>query len=298
MSTAFVQRPKCELCGSDRAESLLVKSFGDAAIWDFLAHYYEGRIQKELLAEASYGISKCRMCGFIWQAAILNDDLMGELYDTWIAPETSLNKKRATDAPLGYVRQTELIGRLQPGKKAVDIRVLDFGMGWGYWCMAAKKWGYQTVGLEISDKRLQFAREQGIEVAHQLSDLSGQCFDFINADQVFEHIPQPLETLKLLVRHLNPGGVVRIAVPDGQGIERELAQADWHASKNAIHPLEHINCFQHKTLVHLGKQAGLSVISQPILLTRRYGWKALAKGLVARSYRRFFSTVLYFRYDA
>jgi 2-polyprenyl-3-methyl-5-hydroxy-6-metoxy-1,4-benzoquinol methylase len=297
MHTAFVYRPHCELCGSSQTQSLLKKSFTDPAVWDFLTHYYQGRIEKELLVGASYEISKCLRCGFIWQASILNDDLMSKLYDTWIAADGSLKKKRAAEVPLGYLRQAELIGRLLPDKAPANLHVLDFGMGWGYWCMAARTAGYHAVGLEISEKRLQFAREQGVEVVKQLSELRDQNFDFINADQVFEHIPQPLQTLKLLVAHLNPGGIVRIAVPDGQGIEHELARPDWRASKNSIHPLEHINCFQHKTLIHLGEYAGLSVVSQPALLTMRHGWQALARGVVARYYRRFFGTVLYFRYS-
>jgi hypothetical protein len=134
----FVHRPLCELCDSNQTQLLLTMPFTDDAFWNFLARDYEERRVKEVLAAADYEIRECKVCGFIWQAHILGDDWMGELYETWIAAKGSLRK-------------------------------------------------------------------------------------------------------------------------------------------NAIHPLEHINCFQHKTLILLGAQAGLAPISQPILFTRRYGVKQWQK---------------------
>jgi SAM-dependent methyltransferase len=297
LRATFVHRPHCEVCGSTQTQTLLTRSFADDTIWNFLAHYYEGRIEKDVLADAVYDIVECQVCGFIWQSYILSDDWMGTLYETWIDSQGSLSKKRDTRISSGYTRQAELIGRFFPGRASGDIRVLDFGMGWGYWCMAARKCGYQTLGLDISETRVQFAHEQGIDAVTQLSELKDARFDFINADQVFEHIPEPLETLQSLVQHLNRGGIVRIAVPDGRGIRQELAQPGWQASKNAIHPLEHINCFYHQSLIRLGECAGLSTISQPVLFTLRHGWKSLFKSVAARYYRRFFGTVLYFKYS-
>jgi SAM-dependent methyltransferase len=99
------------------------------------------------------------------------------------------------------------------------------------------------------------------------SDIPQERFDFINAEQVFEHISDPVPTLKHLVSALKPKGIVRINVPNGWDIERRLAKCDWDAPKgsrdslNAIAPLEHINCFNKKALVVLAARAGLTLVS-------------------------------------
>ncbi|MEZ4668068.1 MAG: class I SAM-dependent methyltransferase [Anaerolineae bacterium] len=291
----FIQRPHCELCGAQQPATLLARPFTDPAVWSFIERYYEGRVDKSALDGAAYELACCPNCGFIWQKHILNDSGMALLYDTWIAPDNSLKKKQSINIAPGYLRQAELMRLLMSSRHPQDIRVLDFGMGWGYWCKAAQSLGYQVVGLELAESRIAFAREQGIEAVQTLDELSGRTFDFINAEQVFEHIPRPLETLKTLCAYLSDNGVIRIAVPDGANIAQEVAQPTWTASKNAVHPLEHINCFTHATLSRLGTEAGLSVIPQPINLTLRYGVASLLRGIAASTYRRFAGTAIYFR---
>lgn len=296
-NSTFIYRCNCELCGSDRKTILLSKEFADPAMWDLLELYYEGRINKSILSSEKYEIVKCYECGFIWQAYILSDKLMEELYSVWISPEQSLEKKKNADISLfsGYVREVEIIAFLLYLKKPFEINVLDFGMGWGYWCQMAKAFGYNVIGVELCKERLNYARENGINAVENLSDIGTQKFDFINAEQVFEHIPNPLETLKLLVSRLRNKGIVRIAVPKGRSIEKELSNPDGKASKNAILPLEHINCFTHRTLQELGEAAGLEVIKQPFLLGHRHDFKSFIKGILGKYYRQFFGTSLYFR---
>jgi len=47
-------------------------------------------------------------------------------------------------------------------------------------------------------------------------------FDFINVDQVFEHLPYPRATLANLTTKLRAGGVVRISVPNGRRVLKKL----------------------------------------------------------------------------
>jgi len=262
-----------------------------------LDEYYEGRINKSDLTDGKYEIVKCSECGFIWQAYILNDELMEKLYSVWISSEHSLIKKKCADFSLfsGYAREVESIHRFFPSKKPFEIDVLDFGMGWRYWCLMAKAFGYNVSGFEISKKRIEFARKNGIDVIENFSEITTRKFDFINAEQVFEHIPNPLQTMRFLVHSLKNEGIIRISVPNGRGIEQELAKPRWNPSKNAIHPLEHINCFTHQTLVKFGELAGLELIRQPFLLSHRYNLKSYIKGVLGKYYRQYFGTSLYFK---
>ncbi len=291
----FVERPHCDLCGCEQPTILLSKAFTDPVIWDFIEGYYAGRVDIALLEDAKYELAQCPVCGFMWQRHILNGAGMKVLYDHWISAEDSLQKKHNSRQEAGFLRQAKLIKMFTPHKTTTDIHVLDFGMGWGYWCLAAQKIGYSVVGMEIAETRLAFARQQHIESVASFDELNNQSFDFINAEQVFEHIPKPLDTLTLLAARLAQGGILRIAVPNGRLIPNEVLKPDWKASKNAAHPLEHINTFTHSTLARLGETVGLSVVAQPIMWSQFREGQVLFRSIAASLYRRFFGTVLFFR---
>ena len=301
VSTNFVHRPKCDLCGSDDNTTILLsKPFSDPAVWDFLEQYYEGRIRKVDLEGGSFKIAKCLACGFIWQSCILNDTVMDRLYSEWISADWSLDKKRYGDSSLfsGYARQVEIIAGLV-SKKPYEADVLDFGAGWGYWCLMANAFGYKVKGFEISAERNAYARNLRIAVIDSFDALKNHKFDFINSEQVFEHVSSPLQVLQSLADTLKEGGVIRIAVPNGQGIEKELSKPDWKATKNATHPLEHINCFTRHTLANLGQAAGLELISAPLIIRREESLKAYAKvflkAVITGIYRPARGVTLFFR---
>jgi 2-polyprenyl-3-methyl-5-hydroxy-6-metoxy-1,4-benzoquinol methylase len=257
----LVNRPGCELCGSSNGERLISMEYSDPRVADFLEDYYEGRVDQSLLQDAPYEVMKCTDCGFIWQAYVLNESGMKLLYETWISPEESLRKKVQAELSLyvEYADQVktaiELVDR-RPG----DIDILDFGMGWGHWCLMAKAFGCNAHGFEISRQRIDFARERGIRVFSNFPELREQRFDFINAEQVFEHVIQPRELLADLVTHLRAGGLIYLSVPNGGHVKRTVKRPEWLATKDAIQPLEHINCFVHETLVQLGQAAGLDLV--------------------------------------
>lgn len=261
MNPHFVSRPLCELCGSARTERLLARAMTDPVVFDFLESYYRGRIDKSLLDGAEYSILRCRDCGFAWQAQVLGPELMRRLYGEWISMEDSLDKKRLADIALfrGYAAQVERIAGLV-GKAPHETGVLDYGMGWGYWCRMAQAFGYQVVGYEVEPNRIDFARRLGIQTVSDLRTVPEGAFDYINAEQVFEHITQPLQAASGLCRVLKPRGVLRIAVPDAAPLLREPDRPDWKAAKDALHPLEHINAYTRATLERLGASAGLEHI--------------------------------------
>lgn len=296
MQKNFLYRPSCELCGSDKKIVLFFKEFIDPDVWNFLETYYDGTIKKEDLASATYELAKCSKCGFIWQAYILNEDMMKKLYSLWILPEKSLAKKREADKAFfaGYAREVQNISSFF-SKKPFEIDVMDFGMGWGYWCLMAKAFGYKVRGFEIAKDRVEFVRENGIDVIENFSDITANKYDFINAEQVFEHVSSPLSMLKLLVSSLEDGGVVKISVPNGRGIGQKVSKPSWRVSKDSVQPLEHINCFTHQTLVKFGKLAGLELMKQPFLPDCAFSLKSCIKIFLKKFYSQYLGTSLYFR---
>lgn len=293
MPTLFVQRTTCEVCGAKDSKLLISRPFKDPVIWEFLAEYYEGRLKKEDVGEAMFEVRECSVCDFVWQSFILDENGMKKLYEDWIGSESSQEKK--LKAPLAffmsYARDMERIAMLIE-KKPGESHVVDFGMGWGYWCLMAKAFGFKVTGIELSKQRVDFAKTNGIRVVDALSDLGTASVDFINADQVFEHIPTPKSVLKEIVTLLTPQGIARIAVPNGKSVRKHLKDQSWVASKDALHPLEHINCFTRKSLIHLASEAGLEPVS-PFHLYRKGFW--ILPHLHHFFYHQYASTALYFK---
>lgn len=292
----FICRPNCAICGNDKKTVLFSKPFTTPVVWEFLEKYYGGNIDKDDLNKGVYEIAKCTGCGFIWQVYILNDEFMEKLYRDWISPDDSLNKKRHADIALysGYAREMNVLACLL-SKKPYEVDVLDYGMGWGYWCLMAKAFGYNVSGFEINRDKMDFARSNGISVLENVRDIRLGKWDFINTMQVFEHLPDPKEILEILTGSLKKGGIIRISVPNKKNIERKLTQKGWKPSKNAVHPLEHINCYSHRLLIDFADTAGLRLVKQPFMLGYRYSIKSYITGVLGRYYRYYFDTSLYFR---
>ena len=194
---------------------------------------------------------------------------MEKEYSEWSRP-ADLQADQQSHPLKYYLRRTQevvsLIAHFQgtSSRNGVthDLSVLDYGMGWGEFCQMARSFGCRTWGYDISQPVLERARQHGLQVIAD-PDQTDQQFDIINAEQVFEHLPDPLGTLRSLKRMLTPRGVIRVCVPSARRIhanlQRETFTAHRHAktSLNAVAPLEHINCFAGDSLSAMGRAAGL-----------------------------------------
>ncbi len=276
----FVERVSCPVCGDLVYEVLRTLPYNAPEVWTFVETYYGGRITRADVDGAIFEIRLCRACHFLWQAYHLDDRGMLRLYEEWISAEDSLTKKTRAEVSLyeGYAREVASIAH-RLGRKPCEISVLDFGMGWGAWCRMAQAFGYVVSGFELSRRRRDYASERGTAVVESFDALGR--YDFINCHQALEHIPDPKETLGKLVGALETGGLMRLSVPNGAAMEQALRAPEWRAAKDALHPLEHLNCFTADTLERLAERAGLCLAPElpaPQPQTRRLAhrlWSAL-----------------------
>ncbi len=145
------------------------------------------------------------------------------------------------------------------------MRTLDYGTGWALWPRISAQLGCLSFGADLSTSRQDFARQHGVRVVSD-DEIPEHQFDFINAEQVFEHVPDPLALATRLSEALAPSGILKISVPSGEGVERVIARLDTMdrivqpRDIMAIHPLEHINCFKRKSLERLAEKCGLSPV--------------------------------------
>ena len=269
----YIERKACPACHNPDTKIIFTASLCDAEFQDYLSRYYHPNdiTQYSELCEVPYQLDECLRCGTIFQHYILNDTMMGVLYEEWISPDMSFGKEIKNTNLLTFSRITQEIMTAFSflNKPNSELEVLDFGMGWGYWCRVAMLLGAQVYGTELSQSRLQYAEKYNIKVL-TLDELEQKKFDFINTEQVFEHLPKPLETLQELRGMLKPNGIVKISVPNGKFAHKILQKELWKKPANdfqtlkIVTPLEHINCYQQKSLPIMAQQAGLEPVRIPL----------------------------------
>jgi SAM-dependent methyltransferase len=274
MNQHFVRRSSCPACQARDSVELYRASYTAPPISDYLVSFYscQGGVEFELLEGNDYRLQECQGCGLMYQSEIPNPALSLKLYEEWINPQKAFEVYEAPRDLAYFLTLTDEIANLirHFNIAPAGLRVLDFGMGWGFWCRAAIGLGCQAHGVELSPTRIEYAARRGIQVL-RWEEIPDHQFDVINADQVFEHIPEPLETLRHLRRALKPGGFIKISVPDGRDVKRNLGRLDWEApagsawSLNPVAPLEHINCFTRRSLIMMAARADL----KPAFVPRR-----------------------------
>jgi len=291
MEMGFHLRQSCPLCQAEACKKLCELPYSEPPMATFLKNFYQDRIPQQVLHEESYRVVSCNRCDFIYQDRILDANGMQALYQDWIDNAQSLRKKQTAKASLfrQYAGQIQTLMRLLPGDPG-QMRVLEYGMGWGYWSRMAQAHGLDVSGYELASERREYAQTMGVKVVDELPP-PGAHFECLYANQVFEHLPDPVASLQKLCARLSPGGLVYIRVPDGRGIAARLARGGWSPELDAIHPFEHINCFTRKTLIDMALRAGLRVLSPPL----RLNWSSLLNGLKREIADRYLTTHVIFR---
>ncbi len=300
MNAHFVTRQACPACGTAGTRTIFQRSYEEPRLRAALESFYRvvGGLDYEALRGADYVVQACPNCGLFYQRDVPDDFLLQKLYEEWISPQKSFERFHAH---VSVAREREMarevalsLALVQP--EGARPRVLDYGCGWGEWARAAQAAGAESWGTELSPTRRAACLRAGIQVVPD-KELPAESFDVISADQVFEHLPQPAATLALLKAKLRPGGVIRIAVPNGRRIAASLHRFDQELQEprlggvNAIAPLEHLNGFTARSLVRLAAGCGLArLMPSWAALGRAFIWppglRAKAKQLALPFYLR------------
>lgn len=308
--TQLIEREQCPFCAGAPGAVLYSIPYADAALHSYLEGFYndgEG-VEHALLDGGSYTVVECSKCEGLYQHEIPDDGLMIRLYDHWINPEAAL--RRRISNPLDYYAShnaeiMQLLAMLD--KPPGQVRVLDFGAGWSEWALAAKGLGCQVEVAELARSRIAHAQSNGLKVV-AYEEIESADYDLINAEQVLEHVAEPLVIMRHLLSGLAPHGILKVNVPDAPNMKQRLARADWSAPKgsrwslNPLAPLEHINLFVPKTGSVMARLSGATVRKVPLALqlqcaTYWRGGSRIFRNLAMPLYRNLFDRRNYFIFE-
>lgn len=170
--------------------------------------------------------------------------------------------------------------------------LLDIGAGTGDFLLTAKQNGWETIGVEPSEKAKGIAIGKGIKFSDSTQDLESHSFDVITMWHVLEHVPNLEIQIKELKRLVKPNGTIIIAVPNFKSYDAKYygkfwAAFDvpihfWHFSKTAIQLLfEKENIKLEKVLPMKFDSFYVSLLSEKYKKGKMNFVKAIWIGLVS-----------------
>jgi SAM-dependent methyltransferase len=221
----------CDLCGSAR-QTVLLRQQDTTSYWR--AKCAEDGIDPK----TAFPIVRCGDCGHVYVSPRLRQDIVADIYARFWKKYQPAELK-ADSFALYLCRQLRAL--------TGGGRLLDFGCGWGNYLAAAREVGFDAVGIEVDRAKVNFALQHGLNaVQADLLDrtLPEGSFDAAIAQQVFEHLYDPVPHLEELRRILKPGGVLFLSVPNYGGLAAKLKGARW----DMLSPVGHVRYFTRRTL--------------------------------------------------
>ena len=270
----LIERKKCPACTSLTFREIYRESYNKGAIKEYCI---DKRYDLDILKDFYYDLLECKDCGLLYQKYIPNKDLLDLIYNKWLRQKKNIDIYDPSFNP--YRKEKTLfcineINRIIPlfNKPARKLKILDFGMGWASLGQIAKCMGMDVYGFDFATIFMNHANRNGIKTV-DINNIKTMKFDFINTDQVFEHLTNPLDDLRLLEKSLKSNGIIKISVPGTffvkrmvrRGVSSEIFNLKGtYFTLNAIAPLQHINGFTRKSIVKMGEKANLIEFKEPI----------------------------------
>jgi SAM-dependent methyltransferase len=200
-----------------------------------------------LLPEGKY--VKCKFCGlvgvdplpsssFIYQRSVM----WSELHHT--NPEKVEQHYSDHFQEIAFKQHLD---RLQQYR--VNERLLDVGCGIGGFVDAARKWNWESYGIDISPS-VKIGLDRGLNIRQctlNNLDLPENYFDVITMFDVIEHIANLNELMVGIQKFLRPGGGLFVVTPNLNSISSRILKSKWVA----IEPEDHFTLFAPDTLGNL-----------------------------------------------
>ncbi|WP_433779628.1 class I SAM-dependent methyltransferase [Flavobacterium anhuiense] len=162
---------------------------------------------------------------------------LGKYYESDDYISHTDNKRSLFEKAYHFVKNIALKNKLnlinnQQPKKG---KLLDIGAGTGDFLLTAKNDGWETIGVEPSDRAKNIAKEKGILFVEEISALESNSLDVITMWHVLEHVPNLEHQIQELKRLLKPTGTLIVAVPNYKSFDAGHYETFWAAYDVPIH---------------------------------------------------------------
>lgn len=226
--SSFLQRMKmisqCDLCGATKFKFLFTG------------------FDKMYNASGYYKVNECVNCGLVFLNPQPSSQELEKHYPSEKYYSLQSKGQPAVEKYLhelfykrrGNVLLRLLFSPLKPFVRSTKVvkggKILDVGCGSGHFLLHMKALGMDCYGVEPGAYDAKLAKKNGLHIINSTLQEAGfkeNQFDVITLNHVFEHVPNPKETLQEVFRILKPGGTAVIATPQKRSLAHFLFGKYW-----------------------------------------------------------------------
>ena len=228
-----------------------------------------------LYKKNNFNILKCNRCRLVFTDIPAGYDikkLYGEGYFNGKQPDGYTNYKGSENVlRKEFCKNVAVLRKLTNYRE--NLRLLEVGSAFGYFLDEARQY-FDCNGIEISEEAVKYAGERGHniycgEINEELLKRIGS-FDIVAMFDVIEHLPNPIETLSLLDKYLESGGLFLVVTGDIDSVPAKIMKRRWRL----MTPPQHTCFFSKGTLTRVFRELNYDIIKKD------RPWKFVPLGLV------------------
>ncbi len=279
----MILRKTCPICDSDQVVKVFSRSYSSDELGVFLANLPTS--VRETYKVCNFEIRHCPACDFAFQSHVPDDKEVAAIYRFHEDPR-EIDQQIADHKLHWFAHVAEEVIVMRQMVANPRPQVLDFGPNWGKWASMALAFGCRVDAVEVNPITSRFCQDRGINII-SLDEINQNYYDFINVDQVLEHLSEPLILAKRLAGALRPSGYMKWSTPRNSTLVHDLAASSARQDEvlrpeniDALYPLLHVNLFSNRSLQLLGAHSGLDCVSLPF-------FKSLGAGQIWNMPRQF-----------
>jgi 2-polyprenyl-3-methyl-5-hydroxy-6-metoxy-1,4-benzoquinol methylase/GT2 family glycosyltransferase len=198
--------PKCKICEDNNGVRFKFKIYNQSFREEGEDCYY------------------CKQCDFMFIHPVPNIEVLKAQYDYHgevVYKKFRLRGDFSKEAELSHGKHLRIISNIKP-----HGRLCEIGCATGGFLVAAKNWGFDVAGVEISEPMAKYGKDEvGLDIrAGTIYDAQfpRESFDVVYSWHCLEHTPDFNEVVAEIYRILKPGGVLMLGVPNGRFIMTRL----------------------------------------------------------------------------
>lgn len=239
---------QCPICATQTESSLFAESNILAAQLDQFA--FASRKMPEYMHAR---LMTCSGCDMIYASPILDQKILADFYKD-ADFDSGLESSYAANTYVGLLRP--LLGRLPR-----PLSGLDIGCGDGTFLEQLLNDGFEDlIGIEPSILPIESSKPAirnkircGLFAA---ADYAPSSFSLITCFQVMEHVPDPLDLCRGVLKLLKPGGTFAMIVHDRRSLSARIL-----GKKSPIFDIEHLQLFSKQSGTRLLESVGFTQVS-------------------------------------
>jgi 2-polyprenyl-3-methyl-5-hydroxy-6-metoxy-1,4-benzoquinol methylase len=252
--------------------------------------------------ERRFDYHRCGDCRLVYQSPLPSGAEIAAFYpDSYsiysepAQPHFSRRALLTLNRRLGYQHlevddRRSWLERLRPLKAVPEVapfvpggRALDIGCGNGEFLLRLQSIGWQCAGAEFNEKAVAICRSHGLSVFHgdlKSAGFESQSFDYVTANHLIEHVPDPHELVAEIGRITKPGGRVLIRTPNSESLGRSWFGEYWFANDVP----RHLMLYSKRNLQMLAAAHGLQAETvftpvKPKILLRSLDYRLGNRGI-------------------